>query len=101
MAHVTVFRFKAQPGKRQVVIDTFNRWEQERKPKAKGFERSAIVSNLNDPDEFIALARFDTSENYRANSENPETDTWYRELRTNLASEPEWFDGRLEAESTA
>jgi heme-degrading monooxygenase HmoA len=101
MAHVEVFWFKAQPGKRQNVIDTFDRWNQERKGKAKGFERSALVSKLDDPDEFCVVVRFDTTENYRANSDDPETDSWYRSLRENLVADPKWFGGKVEVSSEA
>jgi heme-degrading monooxygenase HmoA len=94
MAHVEVFKFRAQPGKRQKVIETFDRWGREQRPK--GFERSVLVSNLDDPDEFYALVRFDTTESYKANSDRPETDQWFRSLRENLVAEPEWFGGKLE-----
>ena len=101
MPHVEVFRFKAQPGKRQSVIDSFNRWYREQSGKASGFERSALLSKLDNPDEFCAIVRFDTTENYNANSNRPETDEWYRSLRENLVADPEWFDGKPEAMSEA
>ena len=101
MPHVTLFRFKAAPGKRQALIDLMDRWERERRPKARGFERSVMVSNLRDPDEFFSAVRFDTTENYNANSKDPEQDAWYRQFRALLVADPEWFDGKLERESVA
>lgn len=99
MAHVTMFRFKALPGKRQAVIDQFERWEREQKSRAAGFERSILVLSNDDPDEFMAAVRFDTAENYQANSDRQEQDAWYHALRDNLASDPMWFDGTLVRET--
>ncbi|MBI2913637.1 MAG: hypothetical protein HYY03_06930 [Chloroflexi bacterium] len=99
--HVSFFRAKALPGKRQAVIDQFAKWEREQKPQAKGFVRSILVFNNSDPDEITGAVRWDTSENYFANASRPEQDAWYRELRANLAADPEWFDGTLARETIA
>ena len=101
MPHVTVFRFKALPGKRQAVLDAFDKWEREQKPKATGFQRSILVSNNNDPDEFMGAVRWDNSENYSKNAGRPEQDAWFSEFRANLVDDPAWFDGTLQRESTA
>ncbi len=101
MPHVTHFRFKAKPGERQAVIDSFDRWDRERRPKAKGFVRSVMTANLKDPDEFMVGVMFDTTENYNANSNEPEQGAWFEELRSHLVGDPEWFDGTLERESQA
>ena len=99
MPHVTNFRFKAKPGERQAVIDNFRRFEQQ--PKPKGFLRGILTSSLKDPDEFMAGVMFDTTENYNANSNDPETGASYQELRSHLVADPEWFDGNLEVQMTA
>ena len=101
MPHVTHFRFRAKPGERQAVIDNFNRWEQERKPKAKGFMRSVMTSNVDDPDEFMVGVMFDTTENYNANSNDPEQGAWFQQLRSLLVADPEWFNGKLEVQMNA
>jgi quinol monooxygenase YgiN len=99
MEHVTFFRFKVLPGKRQAVLNHFERWEREQKSKAAGFLRSILVSSNNDPNEFMGAVRWDSTANYMKNANRPEQDAWFRELRSNLASDPEWFDGTLERES--
>ena len=99
--HVSLFRARALPGKRQAVIDQFAKWDREQKAKAKGFVRSILVVNNSDPDEFMGAVRWDTTENYFANASRPEQDAWYRELRANLAADPIWFDGMLVREMTA
>ena len=101
MAHVTVFRFRAQPGKRQAVLDNFDRWEREQKPKARGYVRSILVSKNDDPDEFTGVVRWDTTENYLANANRPEQNAWFQELRSCLVDDPVWFDGTLQREAQA
>jgi heme-degrading monooxygenase HmoA len=100
-AHVTFFRLKALPGKRLAVIEQFAKWEREQEPKANGFERSILVANNNDPDEFMVAVRFETNRHYQANSDRQEQGSWYGELRANLVDDPMWFDGNLVRETMA
>ena len=99
--HVTMFRMKAQPGKRQAVIEQFEKWEREHMASTKGFLRSILVVSNDDPDELMAGVRFDSSENYSANSDRSETAAWFGELRALLAADPEWFNGVLAREAVA
>jgi len=99
--HVTLFWMRAQPGKRQAVLDQMDKWEREQKPKAKGFLRSILVASNNDPDELVGGVRWDNTENYMANAGRAEQDAWFRELRANLVADPKWFDGTLLREITA
>ncbi len=99
--HVTFFRYRVLPGRRQAVLDHFEKWEREQKPHAKGFIRSIVVANSEDPDEMMSAVRWDNTQNYMANSSRAEQDAWFRELRANLVSDPEWFGGTLVRESTA
>jgi quinol monooxygenase YgiN len=100
MPHVTHFRFKAKPGERDAVIDVFQRWDQERRPKATGFLGVVLTSSLSDPDEFMASATFDTTEHYNANSNHPETNAWFERLRSHLVADPIWFDGTVAFQSS-
>ena len=97
--HITFFRMKAQPGKRQAVIDHFLDSEDVRVSGTKGFIRSILVTNNEDPDEVMAGVRFDSTENYNANSNRPEINVWYQGLRALLASDPDWFNGTLAREA--
>ena len=93
--HVTLFRMKAQPGKRQGVIDQFAKWEREHKATVRGFRHSLLLANNDDPDELMAAVRFDSTESYNANSDRAEQGAWFQELRALLAADPEWFNGTL------
>ena len=97
--HVTFFRMKALPGKRQAVIDHFAQ-DEELTRESKGFVRAIVVTSNDDPDEVMAGVRFDSAENYNANSNDPRTDAWYQGLRALLASDPDWFNGTLARELT-
>ena len=99
--HLSFFRAKALPGKRQAVIDQFAKWEREQQSKATGFLRSIVVTSNDDPDEVMGGVRWDTTENYFANAARPEQDAWYRELRVLLVADPVWFDGTLAREAMA
>ncbi|MGB2694065.1 MAG: antibiotic biosynthesis monooxygenase [Dehalococcoidia bacterium] len=94
MPHVTYFRFKAKPGERDAVIKSLQNRTQVM--KAKGFQRAVVTSNNEDKDEFLAAVMFDTTENYNANSDNPDTSKWFQELRPHLVADPDWFNGTLE-----
>lgn len=94
--HITHFRIRAKPGERQQVIDLFDRWFRDRRPKARGFFRADLSSSVSDPDVFMASACFVDRVTYEANSNDPEQTAWYEELRSHLVDDPEWFDGTLE-----
>ena len=100
MAHVTIFRMKAKPGEREAVVDSFDNWGREHMPKVKGFVSSILISNLDNNDEFMAEVRFETREDYDANSSTPEQGEWFQDLRSHLAGDPDWFNGKLENESS-
>jgi Antibiotic biosynthesis monooxygenase len=99
MAHVTTFEFRARPGKRSKVIDQFEKWDGEQESRATGFQQSLLVASLSDPDAFVAVGQFDTSDNYKRNSDRAETNGWYETLRANLVADPRWFDGTVATES--
>jgi len=94
--HITHFKICAKPGHRQDVIDLFDRWLRDRRPGLGGFVRVVLCSSINNPDEFMAYAMFADKKTYDANSNAPEQQAWYEQLRTHLLDDPEWFDGTLE-----
>ena len=99
--HVSFFTMTAKPGKRQTVVDHFNKWDREQKGQARGFIRSIVVGSNDNPDDIRGAVRWDNAENYFANAGRPAQDAWYRELLLYVDGEPEWFDGTLLQESSA
>ena len=94
--HITLFKMKAKPGSRGDVIDLFDRWMRDRRPGLGGFVRVLLCSSVNDPDEFMSYALFADKQTYDKNSQSPEQQAWYEQLRSYLVDDPEWFDATLE-----
>ena len=95
MAHVTTFRFRALPGKQSAVVALFEKWARDERVHATGvLEYSVSVSN-DDPDECMSYVSFDTTENYKKNSDRPAQGDWYRQLRAVIKDDPEWFNGTI------
>ncbi|MCH7666416.1 MAG: hypothetical protein IH936_10870 [Acidobacteria bacterium] len=101
MAHVTFFRMKAKPGERESIVNSFENWGREHMPKVKGFVSSILICNLDDNDEFMAEVKFETREDYDTNSNDKEQGEWFQDLRSHLIGDPDWFNGKLETESSA
>ena len=93
--HVSFFRARTLPGKAQATIDLMNKWQAEQKSAAKGWIRTYLAAANDDPDSLMGVIVWDNTDNYVANANRPEQDAWYQQLRSNLASDPEWFDGHL------
>lgn len=93
--HVSFFKARVLPGKRQAVVDHLNKWQREQKPKATGWIRSYLAAGNTNPHEIMGVVVWDNAENYTANANRPEQDAWYQELRGNLDGDPEWFDATL------
>ncbi len=94
--HITHFKMMAKPGERQAVIDMFDKWFRDLRPRARGFFRADLSSSIENPDEFMAVACFADKKTYDDNSNDPDQTAWYQELRSHLVADPEWFDGTLE-----
>ena len=99
--HVSFFRMKAQPRKRNAVVRHFEKWEQQQRRKARGQLGGAIVSSYDDQNQLMGWVRWEDKRGYFANANRPEQDAWYRELLELLEGEPEWFDGSMIHEQTA
>ena len=95
MPHVTTFRFKALPGRRDAAVAHFEEWAKEQKSHATGFQVYSVIASNDDPDEGMAYVCFDTTENYEKNSNRPAQGAWYQELRRLLRADPEWFNGTI------
>jgi quinol monooxygenase YgiN len=95
MPHITTFRFSALPGKRDDVIAVFEKWAQEEQVNAPGVQEYSVIVSNDNPDEFMAYVCFDTTENYKKNSDRPAQGAWYQQLRALLKGDPEWFNGTL------
>ena len=91
----TLVRFQPKPGQEQAVAQLAERWIQQRGPKVDGFIAEYALTPDDRPGEQLVLTLFESQETYRQNAADPEQDSWYQELRSHLAAEPEWTDGKI------
>jgi hypothetical protein len=68
----------------------FDRWVQELAPGATGWLGS--TAGVTDDGRFIALARFESEQAARQNSDRPEQDRWWAETSTLFTGEPSFKD---------
>jgi len=54
-----------------------------------------VFRSDSDAQDYWVVGIFDSREAYRANSELPDTDARYRQLREFMDSDPEWHDGEV------
>ena len=93
----TVFTMRPKPGQQQAVEEHFHRWDHERRQVVSGAFGGYLFRSTSHPGELVAVAVFDSKENYDRNANDPGQDAWYRELRALLEADPEWNDGEAVA----
>src|SRR4051812_35368123 len=91
----TIAVVKPRPGQEQPLLDLFEQWWRERKPKVPGAVSSTIYRSVTNPSELMVAVVFDSKASYEENANDPEQDAWYREMVTLLDGEPRWMDGEI------
>src|SRR5688500_4880069 len=67
------------------------RWDEELRPGADGFLGATI--GVSDEGQFVNIARFETEEQARRNSDRPEQGAWWNEFAKCFAGEPTFAEG--------
>ena len=91
----TFFQIKVIPGQEQKLVEVFEEWGRERKPKAQGAVATLLLKPDKKSGELIGVAVFKDREAYTANAGDPEQDKWYRKMRELLEEDPVWEDGEF------
>lgn len=91
----TIYRMQPKEGLESKVADYYRRWERERKPNVRGAIAAYVFRPKSHPGELMGVVVFDSEANYYRNSDNPEEDRWYHQLRELLVAGPEWDDGDI------
>lgn len=89
----SVYRMRPRPGQEQAVVEHFQQWNREHRPRVAGALAGYLFQSRLRPGELVGVAVFDSEASYRTNADDPEQDRWYRELRALLEADPEWNDG--------
>ena len=95
----SIFRMKLKPGQEQRMVDLFDEWDRDRRPKVKGAITGFILKPDNKPGELVGAGIFEDKEAYMANAADPEQHQWFLKLRELLEADPEWEDGEFIAGS--
>ena len=91
----TMFRMKVKSGQEQKVIQLFQDWDRERKPKIKGVVGGLLLKPDNKPGEFVGAGVFVDKDAHLANANDPEQHQWFLKVRELLEADPEWEDGEF------
>ena len=89
----SIFRMRPIAGKEQDVIEVFNEWDRDRRPKVKGVVGGYLMKPDSNAGELIGVAVFESKDAYLSNGDDPEQGAWFRKLRALLQSDPSWEDG--------
>ncbi len=82
-------RVKSEAWDRLRALD--ERWQREQAPIAPGFKGAYILRELESTGGCIMVVLFDSRDLAQRNSDRPETNEWYRQLRTLIEGEPEFI----------
>jgi hypothetical protein len=80
----------APVGDAETIKRTMDRWDTERRPQAKGF--LGATSGISSQNTFVAVARFESEELARQNSDDPAQTAWWNELSKGFAGEATFHD---------
>jgi quinol monooxygenase YgiN len=86
--YITVWTYRARRGEEDAVVALHEDWEQRLRPRARGYLSGELLRDLDDPQGFIAIARYESEAAARASAEDPEQVTWRRRLASLAEGEP-------------
>lgn len=87
----TIARMRVRPDSGS--LDDWLRRQSER--RMAGHVATYVYRTDADPDELYVSVVFENRAAYEANARSPEQDASFRELRQQLAADPEWHDGEV------
>lgn len=88
----TVARWRVKDGKQQELESLCAELMRE----TPAGSRSVFVYRAdNDPQEYWVASQWESQEAYRSNSNTPEQDARYRQLRELMETDPDWHDGEI------
>ena len=86
--YITVWTYRARQGEEDAVVALHEDWERRLRSKARGYLSGELLRDLDDPQGFIAIARYESEAAARTLAEDPEQITWRRRLASLAEAEP-------------
>jgi hypothetical protein len=80
----------APVGDAKAIQRSLDSWDDERRPQANGFV--GATSGISEQNSFVAIARFESEELARQNSDDPAQTAWWNELSKGFAGEATFHD---------
>jgi heme-degrading monooxygenase HmoA len=90
-----LIRVTVKPDAWGKVEEMDRRWQSEQAPIAPGFKGSYMVREANRPNGLTMVVLFESAELAKKNSDRPETNRWYQDMRKLMEGEPEFIDGEV------
>ena len=88
----SVARWRVKAGKQQELEQLSAELMRERPPGS----RAVFVYRMDgDPQEYWVAGVFESKDAYTSNSNTPEQDARFRQLRSLMETDPEWHDGEI------
>jgi antibiotic biosynthesis monooxygenase (ABM) superfamily enzyme len=77
---VTVSAYVARTGEEDAIIAIFENWQSDQQLKDKGYLSGELLRNIEDPQQFIAIMRFENRESARVLADDLVRDAWYQRI---------------------
>jgi quinol monooxygenase YgiN len=85
---VTICTYRARAGDEDAIIALHEDWQRRLRPKATGYLSGELLHDAQDPQVFLAIARYESQAAARAIARDPEQVVWQRRLVSLTEAEP-------------
>ena len=77
---VVVCTYQAREGEEDAIVALHEDWQRALRSRARGYVSGELLHSLQDPQAFIAIARYEDEASARATAADPEHMAWQRRL---------------------
>ncbi len=85
---ILIYVYRARAGEADAVVALHEDWQRRRSRGASGFVSGELLSDLQDPQSFIEIARFEDEAAAQAMTQGPERRVWFQRLASLTEAEP-------------
>jgi heme-degrading monooxygenase HmoA len=77
---VTICTYRVRAGEEDALIALHEDWQRTLRPHVRGYLSGELLHNIEDPQAFVAIARYESEAAARAAAEHPEQVAWQQRL---------------------